>query len=277
MENLFMDHCPLPSICFKEPVMKATNNWEEDGRFMEDDCPNFHRVHSNDSMTPSTSNYYSDALTDTEEMHIAAKCFSKDDNDTSCVGGAYLWWFWMAPLKEIICLQTIEVLFLYLKGRIVVEDLYLHEEIGKMVEVLYYYQEGEKGVKVIFLRRQIVENVPSAVPEEHGDLPDKMTSGDDPPCRSFASKFSQKKLSVNPNRPRRPNESEGFLVANRWFGCHKPQNWMANISCRKITITVDSFWQCTDNFWRFSGDMSVVVPLVIPSVMSSGKPPVHYQ
>ncbi|KAH0464431.1 hypothetical protein IEQ34_007217 [Dendrobium chrysotoxum] len=38
----------------------------------------------------------------------------------------------------------------------------------------------------------------------------QITSDDDPPCRSFTSKFSQKKLSVGgPSRPRQPNESEG--------------------------------------------------------------------
>ncbi|XP_028550018.1 extensin-like [Dendrobium catenatum] len=36
-----------------------------------------------------------------------------------------------------------------------------------------------------------------------------MSSGDDPPCRSFASKLSRKKLSVNPNKSRQPDKGEG--------------------------------------------------------------------
>ncbi|KAH0448010.1 hypothetical protein IEQ34_021810 [Dendrobium chrysotoxum] len=39
----------------------------------------------NDSKLPSNSHYHSDAFTDTEDMAYFAKCFAKDDNDTSYI------------------------------------------------------------------------------------------------------------------------------------------------------------------------------------------------
>ncbi|XP_020678093.1 leucine-rich repeat extensin-like protein 1 [Dendrobium catenatum] len=39
-----------------------------------------------------------------------------------------------------------------------------------------------------------------------------MTSGDDPPCKLFASKFRRKKLSVTPSIARQPDEGEGPSV-----------------------------------------------------------------
>ncbi|PKU72721.1 hypothetical protein MA16_Dca007441 [Dendrobium catenatum] len=105
-EFVSIDHYQIPATCFKEPVMKATDKWEDDGRFMEDDCTNLHRDHSNDSRTRSTFNYNSDALIDTEEMHIATKCYAKDDNGTSFLDGFSSPFYIRSPRNYYKCLWS---------------------------------------------------------------------------------------------------------------------------------------------------------------------------
>ncbi|PKU64676.1 hypothetical protein MA16_Dca014530 [Dendrobium catenatum] len=43
-------HHLLPSSCVKKLVVVAIDNWEEDGKFMEDDNPELHRGHSYDGL-----------------------------------------------------------------------------------------------------------------------------------------------------------------------------------------------------------------------------------
>ncbi|PKU85202.1 hypothetical protein MA16_Dca018252 [Dendrobium catenatum] len=47
-EFISTDYHLLYSSCIKDPIMKAIDNWEDDGSFMEDDFPNLRRGQSND-------------------------------------------------------------------------------------------------------------------------------------------------------------------------------------------------------------------------------------
>ncbi|KAI0488535.1 hypothetical protein KFK09_028371 [Dendrobium nobile] len=84
-EFVSMEHDSPISKCIEELVVRNHDTIEDDGMFMEDECPQqtIQREHPRGSKTLSTSYYNSDALTDTEDMHIAAKCFAMDDNDFS--------------------------------------------------------------------------------------------------------------------------------------------------------------------------------------------------
>ncbi|PKU63233.1 Putative ubiquitin-like-specific protease 1B [Dendrobium catenatum] len=68
-------------VCQSE--RKGNGNMEDDDLFMEDECPQQNAIVDLHSKIASTSCYNSDAFIDTEDMGFVAKCFPKDDNDTS--------------------------------------------------------------------------------------------------------------------------------------------------------------------------------------------------
>ncbi|KAI0516027.1 hypothetical protein KFK09_008699 [Dendrobium nobile] len=86
-EFISMENSPPLGKCIEGLDVMDKDNMEDDGMFMEDDCPQqiSQRVQQNDSMTPSTSHYNSDTFTDTEDFRIVVKYFAKDDNDINFI------------------------------------------------------------------------------------------------------------------------------------------------------------------------------------------------
>ncbi|KAH0468387.1 hypothetical protein IEQ34_003420 [Dendrobium chrysotoxum] len=71
--------------CNVELVERENGFLEDDGMFIEGDCPQMTAIRDHPSGSKNfTSSYYnSDVFTDTEDMNITAKNFTRDDNDLS--------------------------------------------------------------------------------------------------------------------------------------------------------------------------------------------------
>ncbi|KAI0511101.1 hypothetical protein KFK09_011723 [Dendrobium nobile] len=77
-EIAYRELISVPIYLLDDRTKNVTDNWEEDGRFMEDDSPNACK-------SPSKSHYNSDTTSDKEEFNCSVKCYTKDDLDSSFI------------------------------------------------------------------------------------------------------------------------------------------------------------------------------------------------
>ncbi|PKU81798.1 hypothetical protein MA16_Dca003814 [Dendrobium catenatum] len=115
------------STCLKDLEAKGDANWDEDGKFMEDDSPTLLKGTGIDGNTISSPNFASDALSDSEDMNMEARCFTKDDHDSSfikfqsvhsssfCLLPEFLFFHSMRVLDFIVVLVVLIFSLLWLK------------------------------------------------------------------------------------------------------------------------------------------------------------------